>query len=242
MGLPHAGSYSFQTEKEEWDSAVRGGCPEIESEDGKEVDIIAGVIRNVGGVWEFVEDSAHFGSSGLLSLTSNSFTVSVNFKKTYGKVISFLATPDETYVNNGVSCGSSVGVSSADITLFQNKSINDYITWNGSSWTTLRGDISVSSYNNGIITISHSMNMNGFNINASLRDSSGGGFVGFRIGSINSNSAVLRLQKEDGTLYTGVEPAGLSFYVNRQSSGMLTKTESAIASSNIWIFGAMQKA
>ena len=81
------------------DNGLNGGNSKLE--------IYGGVCINTAGVWSLLNDASHT----FLNLTSAT-TVSNRLQVSYptvGKVISFICTPDETYAQNGISMGASVG-------------------------------------------------------------------------------------------------------------------------------------
>lgn len=84
------------------------------SDGSKKLKILAGVIRNTGNGWEYIDDSGH----NPLNLTSVSVDANGKIEIDYGftasKVLSLVATPDETFAGL-YSIGGSVGL---DKTLF----------------------------------------------------------------------------------------------------------------------------
>lgn len=80
---------------------------------GKKVQMVAGVIRNDGTGWKFIQDTGHEPLNGV-SVTHDTSMITVNFPTGY-KVISFVTNMDETYTRQGYICGASVTTSSAKI-------------------------------------------------------------------------------------------------------------------------------
>ena len=82
------------------------------SESGRKIKTVAGVIRNDGTGWKFIESAngtANHEKLNLLSVTADATQITVNFNFTAKNVLSFVATPDETFAQKGYFCGPSVG-------------------------------------------------------------------------------------------------------------------------------------
>lgn len=214
--------------------------PFVERETGKKIDIIAGILRNAGGTWSFISDADHFGESGLQSVVGNpSGTVTLNFKKTYHKILSFVACPDEVYAMNGVHIGSSVGTGLANIKLFQNKTIGDYIFYDGIQWVSLNGVFTNFVTNPGYVYFEHADNARGSVIvTVTPRDAS---VYDYRLGSIGDDNMRVSIHNSDGSVYTLAPDTGMRFYVQRNISKQMTTEDSALDFSNIWIMGIMQE-
>lgn len=82
---------------------------------GPNLRFVAGVIRcPVGGKWGVIEDEGHAPLNiKKVYLAGNRVVVEYSF--TAKKVISLMASPDEYYTQMGVSCGASVGRTSAAV-------------------------------------------------------------------------------------------------------------------------------
>ena len=90
----------------------------------KKLVVIAGTVRNVGtagsigvpGVpnWQMNVDAIHRSINIGTPFVSGG-RVRIPFPETYGKVVSFVAVPDETMARGGFMCGATVGKSFADI-------------------------------------------------------------------------------------------------------------------------------
>lgn len=211
--------------------------PYIEREGAKGIEFVAGVIRNTGGVWHFISDDDHFGASNIFSLTTNEYNVSVNYKKEYGKILTFIATPDETYVKNGINCGSSVGLGFAEIFLKQSLAIGDYIFFDGANWVSFEGRFSSFSYLDGILTVGHTEKMYYYDLSLTARDSSD---FDLRLGTIGFNYIQIKFYNRDNSQYTGVPTVGMKFFLSRRSDKVLSNAEAEFPTANIWIIGIMQ--
>lgn len=88
---------------------------QVKGKPGQKFQLIAGTIRKqVGGMWGFVEDTAH-AKTGLSSVASQSYDIKVNYDFTAAKVGTLVAAPDEQLAMRGVVCGSSVGTTFSSI-------------------------------------------------------------------------------------------------------------------------------
>lgn len=82
----------------------------------KEVILVAGVIRNTGAGFFFVNDSDHAPLNLELTIETTATEVTIHFSFVASKVGSLVVTPDETYAVQGIFCGSSVDLDKARIT------------------------------------------------------------------------------------------------------------------------------
>jgi hypothetical protein len=130
--------------------------------DGKKYKMVSGVIRNTGAGWGPIIDVDHQGDLNVSSVTNDTAAITVNFGgPAVKKIIGFVAVPDETYAQKGVTFGSSVGKTSAIIYPVRNgRSIGAYITYDGTNWnvaTGASGNFAVTGFNttNGILSITH---------------------------------------------------------------------------------------
>jgi hypothetical protein len=77
---------------------------------------VAGVLRypNPGAGWTVLNNAGHV-PLNIANVTTSGNRVIIKYGFKAKKVISLIAAPDEYYTQMGVSCGASVGVSSAAI-------------------------------------------------------------------------------------------------------------------------------
>ena len=77
---------------------------------------VAGVLRypNPGAGWIVLNNAGHI-PLNITSVATSGKRVIITYGFTAKKVISLIAAPDEYYTQMGVSCGASVGLSSAAI-------------------------------------------------------------------------------------------------------------------------------
>lgn len=82
----------------------------VKSEQNKDVCVLAGVIRNINGEWQFIVDSTH-DKTNLETVSPNGiYDIELGYGFTAKKVNSIVITPDETFQQFGISVGASVGI------------------------------------------------------------------------------------------------------------------------------------
>jgi len=199
---------------------------------------LAGVIRNTGGTWAFINDVDHEPLNLISVSQPTSTTVRVTYDKAYTKVITFVATPDEGYASNGIFMGASVGLNFADIQLYQSRTISGYIVYNGSAWTVVGDAFTNFSYSSGVLTFDHpSLYADAqYAVSATPRN---GSAYNYYAGSQGETSSQIYIYNPDGTAYTGAADTNMKFFFGKGASGVLTNTQSAISGSNIWLSGLM---
>lgn len=102
---------SFKYQVRGWSSA--GATPAV----FPKLQQVAGTLRNTGSGWFVLSDTDHE-PIGVASVSNDTSKITVTLDFTASKVISFVATPDETYAGASIgSIGSSVGLTSIDIYL-----------------------------------------------------------------------------------------------------------------------------
>jgi len=244
------------------------------------------MLRNLGG--GVASDSIGFGfcviradaTGGAASLISWSFLDDADHTKTYftqvqgkssgntihlsfpdaGKLLSFVAVPDETLAGRGTFIGSSVADTAADIYVYQQIISSGYLQGNGTGWDK-NGSIQnwTVNYNSGTGTISllppaniyYSTTEDPQSIGAAYVGSNnyrirrmlsglGSDIAGWRVVDIMSNTDVTGAP----TTSDIVEIRGLPFYrqVNAyQVGGNLYEASIFTASANIWIMFTYKK-
>jgi len=198
---------------------------------------LGGVIRNTAGTWAFINDAGHV-PLNLTSISQGSTSIRVNYNKTYTKVVTFSVTPDETYAEIGISAGASVGLGFADIYLYQNRTINAYIYYDGSSWQSSGDALTSISYSSGVLSFNHPQ-LYASSQNAISATPQNGSAYNYYAGTQSGTSSEIYIYNPDGTAYTGAVNTNMKFFFSKTASGILTNAQSAISLSNIWISGIM---
>ena len=218
------------------DNGLNGGNSKLQ--------IYGGVCINTAGTWSLLNDASHT----FLNFTSAT-TVSNRLKVSYptvGKVISFTCTPDETYAQNGISVGASVGLSNSTLYLYRDN-IVDYISWDGSAFTSTTGQVTGFTYTAGLLKLAHAtlISPDTFAVNVMGRlATSGKNAVNYRYvwTSLGASSTFIQVLNPDGTEYTGAATTDMRFSFERGGEVEIDAADSAISSSNIWVQAIMELA
>src|SRR5690606_30613242 len=160
------------------------------------------------------------------------------YKKAYTKVVTLLATPDETYSKNGIVTGGSVGLESATFEFWQAglvghiKETDGVLTINNPGH---QNAITGVSHNptTGDITITHD-EMNAV-VGVSIQTMNP-----IRIPIVISSTAtqtVVRFVNNSGTEITSL--TGINFQISRTGMRRMPNDKSDIAGSNFWVQGLM---
>lgn len=158
-------------------SGILGGHPQCEELHGKKIDIISGTIRQNAidrTKWDYIKDANHEPSGvlndGATQAIASGSEITINFKRTYKRVLSFVVGPDEDFANAaGMKVGASVGLSSAILKMSLDKHLCAYVeytgagtwgkTYGGGQGGTVNHNIEISSITHddatGITTITH---------------------------------------------------------------------------------------
>lgn len=213
---------------------VNGG---IVGESGKRYKAVACVLRNTGAGWFAITDTDH-APLNISSITNDVNSVDVNFNFTARKVVSFVATPDETMAQQGYSMGASVGKTQAQIKIGLNRTVQGYVSYNGSSWTVGSGSVGITSasFSGGILTITHeAINSNAPNGSASCRN----GVYIASIGTTGSTTTQVYI-----TDYAGAPVAtadtNMRIFFSRVHANQVDPNNYTDAGGNIWCFGIME--
>lgn len=84
------------------------------SEEGRKIKIVTGILRNTGEGWDFITDATHNRINSTV-VESDDSGITLNYGFTAKKILSFVATPDETLAHAGFFVGASVGTTKAII-------------------------------------------------------------------------------------------------------------------------------
>lgn len=84
---------------------------------GKKLRVIAGSVRNTGDGWKWISDSAHTPVGVTPTITTSGVNLVINYGFTAKRVITLLATPDETLAGLGIIVGGSVGTTLTNLQL-----------------------------------------------------------------------------------------------------------------------------
>ena len=133
----------------------------IKGTDGKTYVLISCVVRNTGSGWDYINDSGHRPTNvGALVQSTTDITIPYNVGGsafTGSKVSSLIVGVDETFAQQGVRVGPSVGLGSTVIEMYTDPSdrISDYLEYNGTTWTSQNGLMTPSYNGAGVLTVTH---------------------------------------------------------------------------------------
>jgi hypothetical protein len=208
---------------------------DVINQTGKKIKVVACVIRNDGTGWKQIIGSHT--PLHLLSVTNDTSKISVHYDFTAKNVISFVACPDEMMSADSYFMGSSVGTSQADISLYQNKTIGGYISYNGSSWSSSgANDNGISaSFSGGILTITHPP-VTGVKASIVSRD---GTYIPC-LGALGSTTTQVIFKDYAGATIN-TQDANMKVYFERSSSANVVDPNTYVnAGGNIWCYGIFE--
>lgn len=204
----------------------------------KAFDHLSCVIRNSGGTWGFIDDTDHT-PKGFSTIEQGDDYVRVNYSKTYTKVASLSASPDETYTMYGVfAMGASVDLSFSDIKMSCEGIVGSIKEVSGTLEVVNPGfQTSVKSVNmagDGKITIVHGQSIGsiGLIINSNPN-------VYFKTVNMDSLTQAVIECRDIATDAVVTVPNGLDFQFMRPGGRLLKHAETQITGSNIWVQGLM---
>lgn len=198
-------------------------------------DHLACVVRNISGTWSFIKDVGHE-PRRVAGISQTSDSLTINYLKTYTKVLTLSATPDESYSRAGIMFGASVALSNA--TILASSSAGFAVGVSGATGTlvmSFKGQFdnatSVSMQPNGEIRVFHSQINNGYAFIESLK--------GHRaeILSRSSTSVIFRLRDHLNNIIT--DPTQADFDLFRNGTFGINNDKLGISNSNIWVQGLM---
>lgn len=240
------------------------GFPFAPDARNKQIEIVAGVIRKqaIGSAaWFFINDTEHrpigvADPSAIMNAVGGDVTI--DFGKTYSKVISFLCGPDETLATKlNASVGASVGLSNATISMGVHVEASGAVRNNGSVISDINlseFDVNASTAYNGAGTATVSFDAIGSSfVETTLWPwSDSGAYAPYLpvIKSYGGDEITVNFVNSLGsTLYTGAltPELGFGWSIKRNGTALLDGTEAtaienvlAGGSSNIWFFGIFE--
>lgn len=208
---------------------------------GKRIKILAGVIRNTGTGWAFIDDANHNPLNMSAVSVDDSGHIVLDYGFTAKKVLSLVGAPDETFASK-YRIGGSVGLSQ---TLFNvstlHKTIGGMVSYNGSSWNINYTSFSGASFDTatGALTLTHESvaeypTREKFNVSATGRR------CNVQLGEMSDTSLILYFLNPDGTVKKTPD-TNMRAYITRDLNSITINADSIIsASGNFWLFGVME--
>ena len=215
---------------------------------GRHFRFVAGVLRNFndGGGWRLITPAWSAGHLGLNidSASSDTIEITINHASIAGtNIVAIVATPDETLASAGFTVGTSVGRSSSQIRIQRRTMMADYVSYNGSSWSSQQG-VFTPSFSAGMLTLSHSA-VDVMQRGTELSITGRGGVLVPMAGSSTTTTTQVQFFDWSGTLQT-TPTADMKIYVNRgQLTAQVNPNNVHVGTypgSNIWVWGIAEVA
>ena len=238
----------------EVDAAVAGvPQPLAPRAPGVQYKVVAGALRKSGGTWSLISDEGHV-PSNIVSVTDRGTDLRIEYGFTASKVVSLVATPDETYAVQGYSFGASVGLSGATIKIMNTKQspIGGYCAYSSSGWTVATGNLLEATPKTGgpdnVITVTHPnpdpedeiyLSITGRGPGKYLYRSEGAGWIRDDSGRGYTHVGIYDLAGAPVTAFK----TDMKFFLTRLSAPSPTQiapSELPEGMTNIWVYGLME--
>ena len=214
-----------------------------EMTDGKKCKIVAGAVRNAGSVWDFIDNTGH----NPMNLASVSVDSSGHLILDYGftakKVLTLVATPDETFASK-YTIGGSVGLSNTSFNICTiPRTLGGMVYYDESteSWDLTNSDFTSASFNTstGCLTLYHEDLTNIITKDKFKSSVTGRQCLAVAGGMGNNMMEVFFL---DLSLQPIKTPSrAMRFYATREIGSYWIDASSVVSiSGNFWIFGIME--
>ena len=214
------------------------------SSGNKKLKIIAGVIRNSGNGWEFINDANHEPLNLAAVSVNQSGQIVLNYGFTAKKVLTLVACPDETFADD-YTVGGSVGLSETILNVYSiPKTVGGRVFYNNNAgvWNyATYANFTNASFNtaNGVLTLTHEtlasypakekffVSANGYNCQVFTNAMSDN-----TIGIMFPDSNGVAKKTPDGNM---------DAYITRQLPKRFVNANDIVdAGGNFWIFGVME--
>lgn len=197
--------------------------------------IITAALRNEGAGWYVIYGGKAHNYTGITSVSEDASKITITYDFTAENIMSFICTPDETMIQEKIQVGATVGVSSADIYLSQNKSSGGYVYYDGAAWQSSTDETVTLAFNAGILTITHP-SITGLKANVHCRN----GVHLATIGALSATTTEIYIRDYAGALVTTAD-TNMLFYYERVSSNLyIDPTTYTSGTGNIWVYGVME--
>lgn len=211
-------------------------------------------------IWNWIKDSLHepIGVVDSSPVTATTSVLPIPFTKTYSRVLSFIAAPDEQLANTiGMTIGGSVGVSLAQLKASANLTLAGELFYDGADFVFTAGAgqgqagipvaVEKLTYSAGTLTISH--DWLGSSDVAVSGNSQGGVIIPFEpvIRTMADTFTALNFKDGVNSLYAGAESTRISTVFRKTfKGGMFLDGGNGSANSyklyngNIWFYGIFE--
>lgn len=213
--------------------------------------IVAGVIRNSGSGWEFINDANHR-PTGMASVSQDATSIEIDFSFTGTRVAGVVVCPDEGLAGK-IHIGPSVGLGDMTLYLRRLESMADYIWYDSglASWRNLNGLMDVTSFPSSGLVIEHddvfSSTTGGGNpyaVSVTGRAGASQSYI-YKIGSggVGVDFLTVEVRSAGGTAITTPND-NMRFFVDRgpywKQLNPADVNTTEYPGSNIWIFGVLE--
>lgn len=219
---------------------------------GVQYKVVAGALRKSGGTWSLISDEGHT-PSNIVSVTDRGTDLRIEYGFTASKVVSLVATPDETYAVQGYSFGASVGLSGATIKIMNTKQspIGGYCAYTSSGWTFAAGNLVGANPKADaahVVTVTHPMpypetelylSITGRGAGKYLYRSEGAGVINDDSGRGYTHVGIYDLAGAPVTAFK----TDMRFFLTRlvaPSPTQIAPSELPEGMTNIWVYGLME--
>lgn len=226
-------------------SALIDNAPVLRGTPGKKYRVISAVLRNYGppNYWQPITSSPHT-PTGIASVTSGQYTITVNYDFTASKVGAFCVTSDETNTLRRITPGASVGVSQSIIKISQDRSMGGYIYYDAANSTWKVNNIPFGTvmptlaFSNGKLTITHS-EISGNLATAQPRYTSGAPRYKLELGTVGLTETEIWILNNDTGAPVTTPAADMKIYWSRSEPAGLTRVDTNFddGHSNLWVIG-----
>lgn len=137
-------------------------APDLPS--NRRLQIIAGSVRNTGDGWKWISDPAHTPVGVTPTVSVSGLTVRIDYGFTAKRVVSLIASPDETFASMGITVGGSVGTTFTNLSIAAPLEFAVDINSGVVTAPAYRGSYITTSVVNGALVITHPKVSEGLNV------------------------------------------------------------------------------
>lgn len=210
---------------------------------GKKIVLVAGVIRNTGNGWEYINNSGHNPMNLATVSVNESGQIVIGYGFTAKKVLSLIVAPDETFANK-YTFGGSVGLSDTLVNVCTlPKEIGGMVTYNTTTeqWNIANSDFTAASFNTttGILTLSHEDLSDIPSVNKFYCSVSGRGCIAV-MGDVADDYMNVMFLDNNGVSIKSPGSSTRLYALRHINSYKVDASDVVSNTGNIWIFGVME--
>lgn len=209
--------------------------------DGKRYKILAGVIRNAGDGWSFINNDTHDNLNFSSVEVDGNNRVVLNYGFTAKKVLALVVAPDETFAKKYM-VGASVAVSNATLRIYTvPRTIGGAVMYDGSAWKTNYANFTGYSFNTstGLLTMTHE-SIGYYPTAEKQMVSATGRKCNVQLGALDDNSMSLYFLDSSGNVKTTPDDDMRAYVIRNLPSIEMNANNVSAIDGNFWIFGVME--